>query len=118
MVGADVAAAIAANRSFPTGNDFLKAVLRYVPEGITQSRIELAMQLPSDAVLDAVKPLGAGEKVNAQVTVPFCLWNATHHLDNYEEALWNMAKELGDRDTTRVIVGGIVALSAPEIPPL
>jgi len=111
-----VAAAIAANRPYPTGNGFLKTVIPYVPDGITKSRIELAIQIPSDAIIDAMKQLGSGENVSAQDTVPFCLWSAAYHLDNYEEALWNTVKGLGDVDTTSAIVGGIVALSAPEIP--
>jgi ADP-ribosylglycohydrolase len=48
-------------------------------------------------------------KVSAQDTVPFCLWCAAKHLDNYEEALWATVSGLGDRDTTCAIVGGIVA---------
>ena len=111
-----VAAAVATHRPYPTGNDFLRAVLLYVPDGITRARIEEAMQIPADAVLDAMRILGAGEKVSAQDTVPFCLWSAAHHMDNYEAALWNTVKGLGDVDTTCAIVGGIVALSAPQIP--
>ena len=115
-VAVAVAAAIATYRPYPTGNDFLEAVLTHVPEGMTRSRIESAMRIPANAVLDAMRILGSGEKVSAQDTVPFCLWSAAHHLDNYEAALWNTAKGLGDVDTTCAIVGGIVALSAPEIP--
>ena len=115
-VAVAVAAAIATYRPYPTGNDFLEAVLTYVPDGMTRSRIESAMKIPSDAVLDAMRILGSGEKVSAQDTVPFCLWSAAHRLDNYEAALWNTARGLGDVDTTCAIVGGIVALSAPEIP--
>jgi len=111
-----VAAAIAANKPYPIGVEFLKAIIPYVPEGETRSKIELAAQIPSDAIIDAMKQLGSGEKVSAQDTVPFCLWSAAHHLDNYEAALWNTAKGLGDVDTTCAIVGGIVALSAPEVP--
>jgi len=111
-----VAAAIAANRPYPKGNDFLRAVIPYVPEGITKTRIELAIQIPSDALIDAMRKLGTGEKVSAQDTVPFCLWSAAHHLENFQEALWWTVKGLGDCDTTCAIVGGIVALSAEEIP--
>jgi len=111
-----VAAAIATNRPYPIGKDFLNAVIPYVPEGITKSRIELAMKIPPDAIFDAMRQLGAGEKVSAQDTVPFCLWSVAYHLDNYEAALWNTAKGLGDVDTTCAIVGGIVALSALKIP--
>jgi ADP-ribosylglycohydrolase len=43
-------------------------------------------------------------------TVPFALWCAAQHLDDYEAALWLTVSGLGDRDTTCAIVGGIVAL--------
>ena len=56
--------------------------------------------------------LGNGSQVSAQDTVPFVLWCAGEHLDNYEEALWLTVSGLGDRDTTCAMVGGIVALSA------
>ncbi len=49
-----------------------------------------------------------GDLVSAQDTVPFALWCAAHHLDNYEEALWATVSGLGDRDTNCAIVGGIV----------
>lgn len=111
-----VAAAIATNRPYPKGNEFLKAVIPHIPEGVVKANTELAMQFPPDAIIDAMRNLGSGEKVSAQDTVPFCLWSAAHHLDDFEAALWNTAKGLGDVDTTCAIVGGIVALSAPEIP--
>jgi ADP-ribosylglycohydrolase len=111
-----VAAALATNKPYPTGIDFLEAVSPYVPEGMTKSQIQAAREIPSDAVLDAMRLLGSGQNVSAQDTVPFCLWSAAYHLDDYEAALWNTAKGLGDVDTTCAIVGGIVAMSAPEIP--
>ncbi len=40
--------------------------------------------------------------------MPFALWCAAHHLDDYESALWATVSGLGDRDTTCAIVGGIV----------
>lgn len=111
-----IAAAIAASRPYPTGIDLIKEILPFVPNSTTKTQMELALQIPSDAVLDAMRELGSGQKVSAQDTVPFCIWSAAHHLDDYEAALWNTAKGLGDVDTTCAIVGGIVALSAPEIP--
>ena len=113
-----VAAAIAANKSHPTGQDFLKELLPYVPEGITNDRIQRAMQISPDELDDAIQQLGTGSEVSAQDTVPFCLWSAAYHLENFEAALWWTVKGRGDRDTTCAIVGGIVALSAPEIPAL
>ena len=111
-----VAAGIAANRPYPTGRDFLREVIPFIPDGITKSRTEAALEIPPDTFMDAVRKLGTGNEVSAQDTVPFCLWNSAYHLDNYEEALWSTVKGLGDVDTTCAIVGGIVALSAAEIP--
>ena len=43
--------------------------------------------------------------------MPFALWCAARHIDNYEEALWATVSGLGDRDTTCAIVGGVVTLA-------
>ena len=110
-----VAAALAANRPYPTGQDFLGAVMLYVPAVLTRSRLVAALDIPANDLLQAMRELGTGTEVSAQDTVPFCLWSAAYHLDNFEEALWWTVKGLGDCDTTCAIVGGIVALSA-EIP--
>lgn len=56
--------------------------------------------------------LGNGSRVSAQDTVPFVLWCASGHLDNFERAVWLTVAGLGDRDTTCAMSGGIVALSA------
>ncbi len=50
--------------------------------------------------------------MTAPDTVPFCLWVAAHHLDNFVEALSQTIRVGGDCDTNAAIVGGIVALSA------
>ena len=111
-----VAAAIAANTPHPSGREFLREVIKHVPESITKQRIQLALEIPSTELQQAVKFLGSGSEISAQDTVPFCLWSAAYHLNNYEEALWHTVKGMGDRDTTCAIVGGIVSLSAKELP--
>lgn len=111
-----VAAAIAASVPYPTGRDFLREVLPYVPESTVRERIRRAMDIPPDALDDAAARLGTGREVSAQDTVPFCLWSAAHHLDNFADALWWTVRGRGDCDTTCAIVGGIVALSSPGIP--
>jgi ADP-ribosylglycohydrolase len=60
-------------------------------------------------VQTAAALLGNGSLISAQDTVPFALWCAAGHLDDYEEALWTTVSGLGDRDTTCAIAGGIVA---------
>jgi ADP-ribosylglycohydrolase len=111
-----VAAAIAAETPCPSGREFLQEVVQLVPESDTKKGIQTALTIPANEFLQAVTVLGSGSKVSAQDTVPFCLWSAAYHLNNYEEALWQTAKGLGDCDTTCAIVGGIVSLSAKEIP--
>lgn len=74
-------------------------------------RQALAMP-PGTSVAHAAAVLGSGDKVTAADTVPFCLWAATAHLDDYEQAIWTTVSALGDRDTTCAIVGGIVVLRA------
>jgi len=114
-----VAAAIAANDSTLTGNDFLNEILPYVPaDTTTKERIRLATQIAPDDFNSARLKLGTGNEVSCQDTVPFCLWCAAHHLDDFEQALWLTAKGFGDVDTTCAIVAGIVALAANEIPEL
>ncbi len=111
-----VAAGIAANDSHPSGREFLEEVVAHIPDGVTRQGVQTAMRIPAHDLLRATQILGTGREVSAQDTVPFCLWSAAYHLHNYEEALWWTVKGLGDRDTTCAIVGGIVALSAPDIP--
>jgi ADP-ribosylglycohydrolase len=66
---------------------------------------------PATTVEHAASVLGAGYRISAQDTVPFCLWSASRFLDSFEDAMWNTVSALGDRDTTCAIVGGIVVLS-------
>jgi ADP-ribosylglycohydrolase len=99
--------------TLPRAAAFLDLVLPHVPAGEVRSRLRRARDLTDEApVQTAVGVLGNGTGVSAQDTVPFALWCAAHHLDNFEEALWLTVSGLGDRDTTCAIVGGIVALSA------
>jgi ADP-ribosylglycohydrolase len=91
----------------------IEVALDHTPVGETRRGLENALALPADAsVLDAEEKLGSGQRVISSDTVPFSLWCASHHLDNYEEAIWTTVAGLGDRDTTCAIVGGIVALAA------
>ncbi|MDY7225459.1 ADP-ribosylglycohydrolase family protein [Hyalangium rubrum] len=88
-------------------------VLEHTPRGATRRGVEKARALPLEtSPVAAAKALGSGERVISEDTVPFSVWCAARHLENYEEALWATVSGLGDRDTTCAIVGGIVALSA------
>ena len=98
--------------SVPSQKIFPDSILAYVPDSVVRERLRHARNLASDAsVRLAVSALGNGVGLSAQDTVPFALWCAARHIDDYEAALWLAVSGLGDRDTTCAIVGGIVALS-------
>jgi ADP-ribosylglycohydrolase len=89
---------------------FLDLIVPHVPQSEVATRIRRARDLPEDtSVRHAIAALGNSSTVSSQDTVPFTLWCAAQHLDNYEEAIWLTLSALGDRDTTCAIVGGIVA---------
>lgn len=98
-----------------SGHELIEFSLEHTPKGETYEGISKALTLQRDlSVETAASLLGNGTGVISQDTVPFCLWCAARHLDNYVEAMWTTVAGLGDRDTTCAIVGGIVALSAGE----
>lgn len=117
-IAVSVAAAIAGSDKMTDSQNFLSEVMRYVPEGETRKGIQTAIEIRSGEFDEAVERLGTGWQVSAQDTVPFCLWCAAHNLSNFEEAIWQTLAAEGDRDTMCAIVGGIVALSAGDIPPM
>ncbi|MBL8799641.1 MAG: ADP-ribosylglycohydrolase family protein [Planctomycetia bacterium] len=115
-----VAIAVAAAYAWRVGNGLethrpgrlIKTALRFTPESETRRGIEQALEMPRVVTPPtAADFLGSGQRVIAQDTVPFSLWCAERHLDQFEEAMWHTVMGLGDRDTTCAIVGGIVALA-------
>ncbi|GAA2427429.1 ADP-ribosylglycohydrolase family protein [Actinomadura vinacea] len=96
---------------------FLDRVLEHVPatqvrQGILEARKLLTIRDPGSAA--AV--LGNGRQVASHDTVPYTLWAAARHLDDYENAFWTTSAAGGDVDTTCAIVGGIVA-TRTDLPP-
>jgi ADP-ribosylglycohydrolase len=105
---ADRRTAIAASASA----DLFDCVLAHTPPGSTHSGIQRAAQLPLDVwEFHAAEKLGNGSDVRSSDTVPFCLWVAARHFDDFTEALWTAARVGGDADTTGAIIGGLVALA-------
>ncbi len=91
---------------------FIQEVMQYVPASTTRQGIERALELPADTTIyQAAQILGNGSKISSQDTVPLCIWVASRHHGNYEEAFWETVVALGDRDTTCAIVGGIVGVN-------
>jgi ADP-ribosylglycohydrolase len=94
---------------------FFEAILRLTPDSRVRRGILLASEAPvALPVENAAKILGNGSNVTAPDTVPFCLWSAAQHLDDFKEALAKTICAGGDCDTNAAIVGGIVALSAGQ----
>jgi ADP-ribosylglycohydrolase len=113
-VAGAIAIAIAAALASVHGNlppgVFLDQVIEHVPaskvrDGIAEARRLLTISDPGIAA----SVLGNGRQVAAHDTVPYTLWAAARHLDDYGQAFWTTAAAGGDIDTTCAIVGGIVA---------
>jgi ADP-ribosylglycohydrolase len=119
-VAGTIAVAIAAALAWQTRNvpndqrvkQLFDAVLEFTPEGKTRRGILIASQTPANVGTEVVaKALGNGSQVTAPDTVPFALWSAAHHLNDYVGAMKQTIIAGGDCDTNAAIVGGIVALS-------
>jgi len=116
VVGA-VAVAVAAGQAAqarlagtrPTPEDFITAVLDRLDDGETTRLIRHARTLLGATPEQAAAELGNGSMVTAQNTVPFTIWVAATHLDDYPTAITTCIAAHGDVDTTSAIVGGIVA---------
>jgi ADP-ribosylglycohydrolase len=94
-------------------NPFFDAVLAFTPESKVRRGILIASQTPASVGAENVaKALGNGSLVTAPDTVPFALWCAAHHHQNFVDSLKQTIVAGGDCDTNAAIVGGIVALSA------
>jgi ADP-ribosylglycohydrolase len=90
----------------------LKVAADATPESQTRAGIIRACELPlHESEHTAADLLGNGLQVTAADTVPFCLWCAAAHLDDYCEGLWAAVRVRGDIDTNCAIVGGVVALA-------
>lgn len=94
------------------GSDFLREIMKYVPESEVRNTLQQAIEIPSTVrVREAAKILGNGRPAIAQKTVGFALWMAAHHLDDFEMAISQTASAKGDVDTNCAIVGGIVVMA-------
>jgi hypothetical protein len=108
-----VAAALVAGRPAArpalAPGSLLAGIIEFVPAGAVLDGLHVASTLNVASAVDAARVLGSGQAVSAADTVPFALWCADRHVDDYVEALWSVVSGLGDRDTTAAITGGIVA---------
>jgi len=82
------------------------------PMGVVRIGLERAAALAFDLSVETAAPhLGNGSRISCQDTVPFCVWAAARHLDDYRAAILNTIRVGGDIDTNCAIVGGIVSLA-------
>jgi ADP-ribosylglycohydrolase len=119
-VAAATAWAIGARRSQLARDEFVREVLTHMPAGPTRDGLQRVASFDLDADPGVVATaVGSGERLLSSDTVPFCIWAAARHLDDYEEAIWTTARVATDLDTMCAIVGGIVVMSTGEssIPP-
>ncbi|MFJ8580719.1 ADP-ribosylglycohydrolase family protein [Micromonospora sp. NPDC093277] len=79
------------------------------PGGELHRGVRRAAALLGHSPAVAAEALGNGSRVTAQDTVPFTLWVAATHLDDYPAAIGVCVEAGGDVDTTSAIVGGVVA---------
>jgi ADP-ribosylglycohydrolase len=103
----------ARNRPGPRpGREMIDLALEHTPKGETRAGLERASSLGFEISVErAVAMLGNGSRITAPDTVPFALWCAARHIDDYSEALWITVSAGGDNDTNCAIVGGIVVLA-------
>lgn len=88
-----------------------QTTLERTPQGETWEGLQKAFAIPLEMLPEnAARILGSGFLVTAPDTVPFAIWCAIRHLDNYREALIATLGGDGDCDTNCAIVGGIVSL--------
>jgi ADP-ribosylglycohydrolase len=110
-VAVTVAAALAAAGRLdghrPEPGQLLAAVVQQLPPGHVRDGLAEAIKIQDRAT--AAYELGCGARAMAQDTVPFALWVAARHLDDYPSALAACIDAGGDVDTTCAIAGGVVA---------
>ena len=110
-VAVALAASIAAGPRI-TPAELIDGVRQYLPAGQVRDGVERAAGLLGRTIAEAGYELGNGARVTAQDTVPFAIWSAATHLDDYPAAIRSCVEIGGDVDTMAAIVGGIVAAHA------
>ncbi|MGP3947795.1 ADP-ribosylglycohydrolase family protein [Streptomyces sp. 7N604] len=118
MAVAAGAALVADPDGLPAPEALLDGVIELVPRSAVQAGLRRARDMLDYGDAGTVAAvLGSGRRTSAHDTVPFTLWAAARHLDDYAGAFWTTAQVGGDMDTTCAIVGGIVAATDAGAPP-
>jgi ADP-ribosylglycohydrolase len=107
-----VAVAVAAARVFGGERDpraVLEAVVEHTPAGLTRDGIRRAIPMLKAEHYTVAAELGNGSRVLSSDTVPFAIWCAVTHLEDFAGACWSCVEVGGDIDTTCAMAGGIIA---------
>jgi len=120
-VAGGVAAAVAGGYAWKTRaaradhavkRGLLETVLSFTPPGEVRDGLERATKLEFETPIEeAARTLGNGSRVSCQDTVPFCLWAAARHLDNYRDGFLQVIRAGGDIDTNAAIACGTIVLA-------
>ncbi len=110
------AAGAAAGRLGGHRPDLLGVAAGHTGAGRVRDGLAAARRITGAA--QAAEELGCGARAMARDTVPFALWVAARHLDDYPAAIAACVSAGGDVDTTCAIAGGVVAAytGLPGIP--
>lgn len=106
-----IAVAIAAARVFAGERDprsLLEAVVEHTPAGPTRDGLRRTIPMLRAEHITVAAELGNGSRVLSADTVPFAVWCAATHLDDFAGACWSCVEVGGDIDTTCAIAGGIM----------
>lgn len=109
IAGAVAVAVAAALAATSTADLLLEAALDHAAGTYVRRGLQRARNLKKATPEQAAQALGNGSRITAQDTVPFALWAATRHLDDYPAGIRACITVGGDMDTTAAIVGGIIA---------
>ena len=92
----------------PPRAQLLTEVAAHCRPGPVRERVLAAADLGDVSPTRAASELGSGDELSAVDTVPFALWAAAGHPEDFVETFWTTVAGLGDRDTTCAMACGIV----------
>lgn len=108
-IAISMAVAIACKEKKPPDN-FYQIILESLDDCSTKHGIEIAETISSgESPHEVAQLLGNGSRPTAPESVPFCLWCAYRHWNNYQKGLETAVSVGGDMDTNCAMVGAILA---------
>ncbi|PSK99906.1 ADP-ribosylglycohydrolase [Murinocardiopsis flavida] len=111
IAGASAVAAVAAAAAGDPALDgagLIEAARAHSGTGPVRTGLDRAAGLLDATVEHAARELGHGARATAPDTVPFALWAAAVHRDDFAAALWTCVRARGDMNTTAAIAGGVI----------